>query len=277
MSAGRDLGQAGRWTGWVPVAVNHRGRPVPALLGPAITAAVLVVGLGIVVGRAFTEGGLSSTDAHVLEDLGGLVVVFLAGFYDDHQRGPHRGLRGHLLELARGRVTPGTVKLFAAVGAAALIAGLSGRGPLRAILGIPLMAGSANLWNLLDVRPGRAIKYFLLAAIVLAALVTAGDVRVMGGIAVAASLVALWPDLREMAMLGDSGSNVLGLVIGIALFRSLSALALGLALAAIMVLHLLAETVSFSRVIDALRPLRWFDRVGRVQNVAEDGRPRTSL
>ena len=60
---------------------------VPALLGPAITAAVLVVGLGIVVGRASVDGRLSSTDARVLEDIGGLVVVFLAGFYDDHQRG----------------------------------------------------------------------------------------------------------------------------------------------------------------------------------------------
>jgi UDP-N-acetylmuramyl pentapeptide phosphotransferase/UDP-N-acetylglucosamine-1-phosphate transferase len=239
-------------------------------------AAVLIVVAPVVATRLATGAG-SQVTARMLADLGGLLLVFVAGLYDDHHAGPHRGLRGHLLELARGRVTAGTIKLFAAVGAGVLIAGPSGHGTVRAILGVLVMAGCANLWNLLDVRPGRAIKCFLPVIIALVFMIPAGDFPPLAVVTLVSAVAALWPDLREVAMLGDSGSNLLGLVAGIGLFRLHSLVALAVALAAILVLHLLAETVSLSTIIEATPPLRWFDRLGRLDNAPEEDSPRPSL
>jgi hypothetical protein len=71
-------------------------------------------------------------------------------------------------------------------------------------------------------------------------------------------------DLRERAMLGDAGSNVLGFIIGLALFRLLPTWGLGFVLGVILILHALGETVTLSRIIEATPPLRWFDRLGRL-------------
>jgi UDP-N-acetylmuramyl pentapeptide phosphotransferase/UDP-N-acetylglucosamine-1-phosphate transferase len=228
-------------------------------------AVLLVVVLPVIVGRWIAHGQLRSTDWRILADLGGLTIVFLAGFYDDHRPGIHRGLRGHLVQLARGRVTPGTVKLVAALVAGGLIAAVSGSGAIRSVLGVPVMAGAANLWNLLDVRPGRAIKYFILVAVPLVIVTPAADYRLIGSATLAVACLGLWMDLREQAMLGDAGSNLLGLVAGIGVFHLRSIVGLALALAAILVLHLVAETVTLSRVIQGTPPLRWFDRLGRLR------------
>jgi hypothetical protein len=130
------------------------------------------------------------------------------------------------------------------------------------------MAGSANLWNLLDVRPGRAIKYFFVAALALSFPYSRfGDVLLPAGLGAAAAVSI--SDLRERAMLGDAGSNVLGFVIGIGLFRTLPAWGLAVALGVVLALHVLAETFTLSRMIEALRPLRWFDRIGRLKDVPD--------
>ena len=277
MSDADRSGAARSTPAWIPVALNHSGRPVPALLGPAIMAFLVLVVLVAEVVRLATRGHLSTVDERLLADLGGLLLVFGAGFYDDHGRGPHRGLRGHLRELARGRITPGTIKLIAAVAAGALIAAPSGQAVRSVVLGVPVMAGSANLWNLLDVRPGRAIKYFIPAAALLAILGPSLDFELVGVAALVAAVAVLWPDLGEVAMLGDSGSNLLGLVVGIGLFRLGSIVGLALALGAILALHVLAETVTLSRIIEAAPPLRWFDRLGRQKNEGETERPPASL
>jgi UDP-GlcNAc:undecaprenyl-phosphate/decaprenyl-phosphate GlcNAc-1-phosphate transferase len=152
------------------------------------------------------------------------------------------------------------VKLVAALAAGAIVV-VGTRSSLdRGVLGTLVMAGSANVSNLLDVRPGRALKAFVLAAVALClpALGAAGLVAPALGAAVCA-----FPfDLRERAMLGDSGSNVLGFVAGVALYSVLGVFGLGLALAVIVALHVVSELVSFSRIIQAVGPLRWIDRLG---------------
>ena len=64
-------------------------------------------------------------------------------------------------------------------------------------------------------------------------------------------------------MLGDSGSNVLGFLIGVALFFTLPVWGLVVALFVILLAHYVAETTTLSRVIDAVAILRWLDRLGR--------------
>jgi UDP-GlcNAc:undecaprenyl-phosphate/decaprenyl-phosphate GlcNAc-1-phosphate transferase len=125
-----------------------------------------------------------------------------------------------------------------------------------------LLAASSNVWNGLDVRAGRALKAFVPAGIAFVAFAPFDDAPAVAGVLVA-TLVILTFDLRERAMLGDAGANVVGFAAGLALLEVLDGPWLLVAAAAAVVLNVVAETVTFSRAIAATPPLRWIDDLGR--------------
>jgi hypothetical protein len=194
-------------------------------------------------------------------ELLGAAIVFLAGVIDDGFGGGDRGLRGHLRAVLDGRVTTGVLKLAAAVLAAAVTVAWTPREHLWAnLLALVAIAGCTNVWNGLDVAPGRATKGFLVVAVVLLLV----DVRAFLLICTGAASAVLVPDLRERAMLGDSGANLLGFLAGAEIVRRLPEIWLLAAVAIVVGLNILAETVTFTRTIEAIPPLRWFDRLGRL-------------
>jgi UDP-N-acetylmuramyl pentapeptide phosphotransferase/UDP-N-acetylglucosamine-1-phosphate transferase len=244
-----------------PTAVNHRGKRLRVVLGMATAFAVIVLAAFayVVSGhwRAFRHAGALGAWYWLA-----VTAVFLAGWYDDLHPGRGRGLGGHLGQLARGRITPGTVKLAAIVAASLVVAFASTAGAARIAVGVPVMAGCANLWNLLDVRPGRSVKFFLLVAAVLAPFAARHGPLVIPS-AFGAAFLVLPIDLAERAMLGDSGSNLLGFLIGAAVFLTLPVWALVVVLLGVLFLHYVAETMTLSRAIEAVPALRWFDGWGR--------------
>jgi hypothetical protein len=235
---------------------NRRGAVIPATLGWAI--ALAAAGIALVVVRQVDTVGIRDSQAGELLAAG---IVFLAGVIDDGFGGTVRGLRGHLRALLHGQLTTGGVKLAAAVLAAALTVAWTPREHLWAnLLALVAIAGCTNLWNGLDVAPGRALKGFLVVAIVLLVV----DVRAFLLVCTGAAAAALIPDLRERGMLGDSGANLLGFLAGAEIVRRLPEVWLIPAALVVIGLNVLAETVTFSRTIDAIAPLRWFDRLGRL-------------
>ena len=80
---------------------------------------------------------------------------------------------------------------------------------------------------------------------------------------VGAALGLLLDDLHERLMLGDAGSNVLGAVLGLGVVVACGTATRDIALVAVALLNGAGELVSFSRVIDAVAPLRALDRAGR--------------
>jgi hypothetical protein len=242
---------------------NYRGRPLPVVLGVSLGVALAAPGLAVLVVFALGGHGGPEHAGRLLLLLAGGATVFLAGVYDDLRPGHARGLIGHLRQLARGRLTAGGVKLLAGVAGAALAAMAVDVSGWALLLGIPAAAGATNALNLLDVAPGRALKAFVAAA----ALLTMASWRSDGAIVEAAGLggaLALLPlDLGERAMLGDAGANLLGYLVGVGLLASLSARGLGVALAVVLAVHIAAETVTLSRIIRAVPPLRWVDDAGR--------------
>jgi UDP-GlcNAc:undecaprenyl-phosphate/decaprenyl-phosphate GlcNAc-1-phosphate transferase len=188
------------------------------------------------------------------------------GCYDDLAgRGDRRGFRGHLGALAQGEVTSGAVKIVG-IGAAGLAAaGLLGGSPADVVVNAGLTAGGANLVNLFDLRPGRAIKVALGGSALLAA-GTPGRARGAACRALAApagaALAMLPEDLAERAMLGDAGANALGAMLG-ASAAGLSRPARVALLAAIVGLTAASEVVSFTAVIERTPALRWLDMLGR--------------
>jgi hypothetical protein len=148
--------------------------------------------------------------------------------------------------LRAGRTT-GVLKL-AVIPAAGLLA-------TRSLSGALLVALSANALNQLDTAPGRALKGYLLAALLL---------RRAGGAARLPAVLLLPYDLRERTMLGDAGSNALGAVLGLELVACLPARGRWMAVAAAAGLNLLGERVSLGRAIERLPVLAALDRAGRV-------------
>jgi len=237
---------------------NHRGEPVTLLEGPAAAAAAVAVTL--------IAPGLPARSRAALAVTGAGAAAF--GGYDDLKgSGARRGFRGHLGALARGEVTSGAVKL-AGIGATGLAVGALIGGPdagrasaADLVINAGLVAGGANLLNLFDLRPGRAIKVALAAGTAL------GITSAPGGCAAAApagaALAVLPEDLGERAMLGDAGANALGGMLGAAAAVALPRPARIAVLAAVTGLTAASEAVSFTRVIDRTPPLRWLDKLGR--------------
>ena len=266
-------GGAERWT-----RTNHRGEPVTLLEGPAVALAGAVA--------ATAAAGVPARSRAVLAAAAAGAAAF--GGYDDIAgSGDRRGFRGHLGALAHGEVTTGAVKLggIGVTGVAA--AALTGGPAVDVAINSALIAGSANLLNLFDLRPGRALKVVMAAGVPLgvsqlAARPAAPSAarpamgpgraarrasRAAGAAAVAAPLgaaVALLPeDLGERAMLGDAGANALGAMLGAAAAGSLSRRSRLAILAGVTALTAASEVVSFTKVIQRTPPLHWLDMLGR--------------
>jgi UDP-N-acetylmuramyl pentapeptide phosphotransferase/UDP-N-acetylglucosamine-1-phosphate transferase len=238
--------------------MNYAGRPVTLLGGPALAAAATVSAIvGAPPGTA--------TAAAVVGTVSGLVGGYddLAGARPDQAR--DKGLAGHLRALREGRVSAGAVKV-AGIGAAAAVAAVltrrqRGSGALvDGVLTTGLVAGTANLVNLLDLRPGRAGK----AAALTAAATLAGPAGALVAGPLGATLAVLPDDLGERVMLGDSGANAVGALLGLRLASVPGRAPRAALLGVIVGLTLVSEKVSFTKVIEATPGLRELDRLGRL-------------
>ncbi|TFV69906.1 hypothetical protein E4P39_20930 [Blastococcus sp. CT_GayMR19] len=237
--------------------MNYAGRPVTLLGGPALAAAATLSAVaGAPTGTA--------TAAAVVGTVSGLVGGYddLAGARPDQAR--DKGLSGHLRALREGRVSAGAVKV-AGIGAAAAVAAVLTRraqGPgalVDGVLTTGLVAGTANLVNLLDLRPGRAGKAVALTA----AATLAGPAGGLVAGPLGATLAVLPDDLGEVVMLGDSGANAAGALLGLRFAAVPGRAPRAALLAAIVGLTLASEKVSFTKVIEATPGLRELDRLGR--------------
>lgn len=251
-----------RWT-----RPNHAGDPVTLLEGPQVvigsTLGALAAGAPVAAVSALVAGGLGA-----LDDLAG----------DPSSRGLH----GHLGALAHGHVTTGAVKVVG-LAVTGLVVGLTtgGRGgdrspdrardctlerapgwdrggAIQVLVDAGVVAGTANLVNLLDLRPGRALKATLLLGTPLAAAGSAAAAAVVG-----ASLAAFPRDIAGRAMLGDTGANALGAVLGAAAVERLPPPGRWVVLTGLVALTLASERVSFTAVIDRTPVLRRIDGWGR--------------
>ena len=244
---------------------NFRGRTLPTATGLVLPLALLVVEAVRAVADATDVVEVGRHGAARLSVLVAGVGLGLLGLVDDlADTGEARGFRGHLGELARGRLSTGGLKLLGGMAVALVaVAPHADGSAVRLLVDAGLVALGANLGNLFDRRPGRTLKAGVLSCLVLA--VGAGGPSVLAPVAVVAGagLAMFADDARERLMLGDAGANVLGGVAALGVVLACSPLTRALTLVMVAVLNGLSEVVSFSRVIDGVRPLRAVDRWGR--------------
>jgi UDP-GlcNAc:undecaprenyl-phosphate GlcNAc-1-phosphate transferase len=248
------------------VRENYRGALLAFPLGAVLATAALVTlaPLAFLNDRAdldLLEPGLRQWLPYLLG------IAFL-GFLDDALgRGEAvatpRGWRGHWSALRAGSLSTGAIKAIGALALAAYV--VSGRGleSWRYLADILLLVLSTNLGNLLDLRPGRAEKALALLAVGLCLGAWTFEPLELLGIFAGPVLVGAWLTLGERAMLGDTGSNLIGAIAGVWLLTVLGGNGRLVALAIVLALTIYGEIRSISATIDSVPPLRWLDSLGR--------------
>jgi UDP-GlcNAc:undecaprenyl-phosphate GlcNAc-1-phosphate transferase len=248
------------------VRANYRGAELAFPLGAilATVALVALAPLAVLNDRA----DLDLLAPELRRWLPYLLGVAFLGFLDDAlgqgaAADTPRGWRGHARALREGRLSTGAIKAIGALALAAYV--VSGRGleSWRYVADIALLLLATNLFNLLDLRPGRAEKALALLGAGLCLFAwTLAPIELLG-IFAGPILVGAWLTLGERAMLGDTGSNLVGAVAAVWLLTVLGPDARLIALAIVLVLTVYGELRSISATIEQVPPLRWLDSLGR--------------
>lgn len=242
---------------------NWRGVSVPFPFGVVIPAAALIA---LVVLAPLDE----LVDSAVLAPSLGIVAVYalgaaFLGLTDDVLSGESRGWRGHGRAVLSGAFSTGALKAVGALGLALFVMAGRGLGTGEYLLAAAVIVLATNLFNLLDLRPGRSVKVF----VVLGAGLTLGtwDVAPLWalGLFLGPVLVAGLYDVREQAMLGDTGANLIGGLAGLWLVLALDTTGQIVALLVLLAVTAYGEMRSISALVDRVSVLRRLDSLGRPQ------------
>lgn len=254
------------------VRTNFSGREVPVPLGILIPIAGFVA-LGVaapldrlVDDRILGARGLTGSMIYI-------IGVCLLGTIDDLLGTPAiegglgrkdpRGVRGHMQATVSGGFSTGAVKAIGSLGLAAFAVGLVVPGTGEYLLATALVVVTTNLFNLLDLRPGRALKVFFVLAIALCLGAWTLSPVWATTVFLGSLPVLFYYDLTEQGMLGDAGSNVIGAIAGIWMIFTLDTTGQIIALAIVCLITLYGEFRSISQLIDRTPVLRFFDQLGR--------------
>jgi len=237
---------------------NYRSVALPCPLGLLVPAAVTIALVPLML------LAILGADGWELSGLGFVLGVVALGIADDAYSGASRGWRGHAAAVRSGTFSTGALKAIGIAGLA-LYAARDPSHEGRWLLSALVLVLATNLFNLLDLRPGRAVKAYVLVAACCSVLAWDEDLFWGLGAWTAAFLVAGAFDLRERGMLGDTGSNAIGAVAGLWLVGSIESDA-GLAIAAAVLLAITAygEFRSISAFVERTPGLRDLDSLGRV-------------
>lgn len=291
MAVTSGLISAGLTTLWIPrfcnllqqagwVKPNYQGRIIPIAAGTALIAAFSATVMFLIVLARIGRGiAFPKTDMFMPSEQQLLLILMLSfgmgllGLFDDLLGSRSEGgLKGHFRKWVKeGELTTGVMKAIGG-GCLSLCAAMLGNSfmfhesnpfsiPLLVVDGM-VIALLANWINLLDVRPGRALKAVLLKIGLLLPLVPLPllvPLLTLTGVVVGYFRI----DLRAKAMMGDAGANFLGAVLGYLLVQTLDTKGTLYALAALVFLHAYTETHSLSKLIEGNRVLGWLDEWGR--------------
>jgi UDP-GlcNAc:undecaprenyl-phosphate GlcNAc-1-phosphate transferase len=239
------------------VRENYRGAGLAFPFGVLIVFAAVTALVALAPLDQLTDGDVLRPELTLVASY--TVGVAFLGLADDALSGPSRGWRGHGSAVLGGSFSTGALKAIGSLGLALLVL----RGHDDYLLAVAVLVLATNLFNLLDLRPGRAAKAF----VALGAGLTLGawDAEPLAalGLFVAPVLVAGLYDVRERVMLGDTGSNVIGALAGLWLVLTLSTTGLAVAAAVLLLITAYGEFRSLNALIERAPVLRFLDSIGR--------------
>jgi UDP-GlcNAc:undecaprenyl-phosphate/decaprenyl-phosphate GlcNAc-1-phosphate transferase len=241
---------------------NYRGVRLPFPAGIVIVAAAALAAGPL----AFVDE-LGIADDVLRPEVRTVAVYALGvaalGLLDDALGGEPRGWRGHGAAVLRGGISTGALKAAGSLGLALYALSGLGYGDGEYLLATGVLVLFTNLFNLLDLRPGRSFKVFALLGAGLT--VGAWDLDPLWalGLFAGAVLVVGAYDVRERAMLGDTGSNLIGALAGLWVVFALGTTGQAIALVVALAITIYGEFRSISAFVEKAPLLRQLDSLGR--------------
>lgn len=240
---------------------NYRGARLPLPAGAIIVAAAALALVPLAALNELAEVDVFRVELRLIA-VYVLGVAFL-GLLDDVLAAEPRGWRGHGAAVLRGGLSTGALKAGGSLGLAMFTLSDQGLGKGEYLLAVAVLVLATNLFNLLDLRPGRSFKVFLVLAVGL----TLGTLDLVAlaslGLFAGPLLVVGLLDLRERAMLGDTGSNLVGALAGLWIVLTLPAAGQLAALVVMVLVTVYGEFRSITELVERNPLLRKLDSLGR--------------
>ena len=235
---------------------NYKGEKIPFCMGILF---ILVQTISLIITYLIIK-----MDIEILYYLISIILIGLVGLLDDLIGVEDiKGLKGHIISFFKGNPTTGSIKAGIGFLISLLFSFLISKTILDIIVNTLLIALFTNYNNIFDLRPGRSIKAFIFAS---AALLLTKDINRFDYFIYSfyGILLIYFPmDLKAKAMMGDVGSNVLGITLGIYCAMSTGIIAKFIYLVILIIIHIIAEKYSFTKIIESNRILRFIDNLGR--------------
>lgn len=237
---------------------NYKGEMIPVSMGIVFLPMIIINGIIL---AFFTVDFISLSCLFIF--IFGMMAMFFAGIIDDTIGNRDvSGLKGHFKSLFKGTLTTGGFKaLFG--GFVGLIISVSiSKDIIDIVVNTLVIALSTNLMNLFDLRPGRAIKVYLVIMITIF-FTLSGYIQILPLLILPNVLAYFNFDLKAKAMMGDTGSNVLGISIGILMVLGYTLKVRIVWLVFLVLIHLLTEKFSLTKIIEKNKVLNFIDKLGR--------------
>ncbi len=193
-----------------------------------------------------------------------LTIIGFTGFIDDTIGDKNvKGFRGHINSLLNGNLTTGMLKAINGFFCSIIFIIIFNKGIYQNTLNIILIVLFTNFINLLDLRPGRSIKTFILISIFLAfsSINKEYDVLIFSMLGI--SIAYLPIDIKANAMIGDTGSNSLGITLGMYTCLTQPYIIKVIIIIILIIIHIVSETNSITKIIKNNNTLSYLDNIGR--------------
>ncbi|NLY85907.1 MAG: phospho-N-acetylmuramoyl-pentapeptide-transferase [Tissierellia bacterium] len=242
------------------VCENYKLEMIPTSVG-LVFVFVQVITLGLM------EIVLGFNDNFFLVYLLGFIFIGFLGLLDDLIGSKYiKGLRGHIKALFHGEITTGALKAIFGFFISLVTSSILSTSFVDFVINTFVIGLFTNFINLFDLRPGRAAKMFIFLAIIL----LIANINNKYAYIIWSFFGILIPyinlDLKARAMMGDVGSNTLGYTLGVFAVTSFHITGKLIILILLVIFHILSEKVSFSKVIENNRFLKFLDMIGRYEN-----------
>lgn len=241
-------------------AKNYAGNDVPVgtglLWGWVLLVCTALIGL---VGTLVADVSAFMSELHVLAAL--VAGVTLLGFIDDSSRDINeKGFRAHVKAFLNGKLTSGLLKAAGGLVMSVIIAAHFTNSPLIIVLNALIIGLFMNFINLLDLRPGRALATFMVLTniIMIATFVNNGMLDIswnFWGIFLAPATAIFLSDMRGQSMLGDTGSNTLGAILGYVTIVNFDTNIKVAVLFALLAFNIIADRISITGALEKRKKL----------------------
>lgn len=239
---------------------NYRGEPVRNSMGICFVLDILFICSAILVYENFL--GFKYYDKDIGVICIGTIAAAFGGIADDTSKDSVKGISGHIKALMEGKLTAGLLKAILGLLSSYIICLILGFTKYNLILNVLILSLCQNFINLLDTRPLRAIKSYMFFLLLSLPYGTYIYITVNLGILSMLPLYAVY-ERNEQCMMGDAGSNLLGIILGLSIISSRAISFRLVSLIFLCIVQLYAEKKSINSLLESNSILKYLDMLGR--------------